>query len=344
MISLESIKKIAPEIIQIMDRRYTILRSISYNQPIGRRTLSVELDMKERLVREEVNILRDQGLLNIDLMGMYITVEGETLLKDLKYIYKDLRGIPDLEIELERALKVKNVIVIPGDSAESELVLKDMGKITSLIIKDMVKDNEILGITGGGTMSVVADEFVSDKKNRNILVIPARGSLGQDVETQANSIASKLSKQLGGSYRLLNLPDSLGEEALEVMKKNKEIKESIELIETMDTLVFGIGRADTMAERRDLSDDKIQELIDKGSVAEAFGHYFDLEGKEIWEYKTIGISLDKFKELKNVIGVAGGEDKAEAIMAISTLKENMTIVTDEKAGRKILEIINQARK
>ncbi len=40
------------------------------------------------------------------------------------------------------------------------------------------------------------------------------------------------------------------------------------------------------------------------------------------------------KKLDNVIGVAGGEEKAQAIIAISTLNNNMTLITDEAAAKK----------
>ncbi|MFA7533310.1 MAG: sugar-binding domain-containing protein, partial [Tissierellaceae bacterium] len=180
--------------------------------------------------------------------------------------------------------------------------------------------------------------IVPDKVKRDITIIPARGGLGRNVETQANSIAAKLADKLGGAYRLLYVPDGLERDALEIMLRNDEIKESIDLINNMNILVFGLGRADTMANRRNLSPTKIEELIDRGAVAEAFGHYFDINGNEIWEYRTVGLSLDKFKSLNKVIGVAGGEEKAHAIISIATLNDNMILITDEPAANKILEI------
>ncbi|WP_312908763.1 sugar-binding transcriptional regulator [Tissierella praeacuta] len=341
---LELLKKITPEIIEIIEKRYLILRSISYNQPIGRRALSGELGFKERTIRDEVGILKNQGLLNIDLMGMYITEEGNKVLGNLHSIYSSLKGIPKLEEKLQKLLKIKKMIIVPGDSAQNNMILKDMGKITSKVLKDNIKPKDIIGITGGSTMAVVADETTPDNKTRDIVVIPARGGLGREVETQSNSIAAKLGQQLGGSYRLLYVPDGLEEKALELMLKNEEIRESVELLNNMNTLIFGIGRADTMAKRRNLSDERIDELINDGAVSEALGHYFDIEGKEIWEFKTIGLSLEKFKSLDSVIGVAGGEEKAEAILSVSTLNNNMVLITDEAAARKILEIVNKATK
>lgn len=341
---LELLKKITPEIMGIIEKRYLILRSISYNQPIGRRALSVELGFKERTIRDEVSLLKNQGLLNVDLMGMYITEEGKKTLESLHSIYSSLKGIPKLEESLEKLLGIRKVIIVPGNSTENSMVLRDMGKITSTVLKTIIQPKDIIGITGGSTMAAVADGAISDSKIRDITVIPARGGLGREVETQSNSIAAKLGQQLGGSYRLLYVPDGLEEKALELMLKNEEIKESMDMINNMNTLIFGIGRADTMAKRRNLSQERIDELIGSGAVAEALGHYFDIQGKEIWEYKTIGLTLDKFKLLKNVIGVAGGEEKAEAIIAIATLNQNMNIITDESAARKILEIVNEATK
>ncbi len=342
MEALELIKKISPETTEIIERRYLILRTISYSEPIGRRSLAGQLNLKERTIRDEVSILKNQGLLNVDLMGMNITKDGKKILEDLHVIYSNLKGIPKLEEKLRELLGIKRVVIVPGNYSENPMVLKEMGKISSKLLKNLIQSKNIVGITGGNTMATVAEEAVPDNIARNMIVIPARGGLGPNVETQANSIAAKLAQKLNGSYKLLYVPDGLEEEALEAILKNEEIKESIEMINNMNILVFGIGRADTMAKRRNLSQEKIQELTINGAVAEAFGHYFDMRGREIWEYKTVGLSLDKFKELRNVIGVAGGEDKAQAIISIATLNKNMTLITDEYAAREILEIENAA--
>ena len=338
------LKRISPEIVDTIESRYLILRTIAYNQPIGRRLLSSKLNIKERAIRDEVNFLKNQGLLNIEIMGMNITEDGQSILDKLENFYNGLKGIPVLENELEKLLKVKRVIISPGNSMNNELVLKEMGKITSKVLKEIVKDGHIIGITGGNTMAAVAEEMIADKKLRDVLIIPARGGLGSEVETQSNSIAAALGQKLNGSYRLLYVPDSLESEALEIILKNPEVKESINCINNMNTLVFGMGRADVMAQRRNLKEEKIKEIVENGAVAEAFGHYFDINGKEIWEYKTIGLSLNKYKQLENVIAVAGGEDKAEAIISIATIRNDITIITDEDAARKILKIVHNATK
>lgn len=340
LIELE--KKIVPEIFDLMDIRYNILRSIYYNQPIGRRGLAQQLNIGERAVRTEVNILKKQGLLTIESMGMYITEDGKRIIEELKDIMYQLKGISELEKKLEQILKVEKVIIVPGNSDENKLVLKDMGKTGSMHLKKLINKDYIIGITGGGTMAQLAEEMDEGKVADNVLVTPARGGLGKDVESQSNSIAAKLAKKIYGDYRLLHIPDNIDKVTLDAVLKIPDVKEILELIQKMNILIFGIGRADTMAERRQLPEDTIEDLIENGAVAEAFGHYFNIEGKDIWESLTVGLSLQGFQKTEQVIGVAGGEDKAEAIISVASLRENMTIITDEGAAKKIIEITSKA--
>ena len=130
------------------------------------------------------------------------------------------------------------------------------------------------------------------------------------------------------------------QEAFEHVLRNQELKQSVQMIKKMNTLIFGVGRADTMAERRNLDKNQVDYLMQQGAVAEAFGHFFNIDGEEIWQSKTIGLSLEKFRKLNKVIGVAGGEDKAEAIIAISSLNNNITLITDESAAKAIIKTNN----
>lgn len=337
MDSLKLIKMLTPEIVDMVEGRYSILKSISSLQPVGRRLLAEQLNVQERTIRNEANILKEQGLIKIEATGMSVTDKGEELLKELHTIYIHLKGIPELEKMIQKELNVKKITIVPS-GGKNKSMLKDLGIEASRRVKEITGQSKVIGITGGTTMASVASECIKDNRKRDLTVVPARGGLGRNIYTQANSIAVSLAEKLGGDYRLLYVPDGLSEEALDYMKKNEDIKETLDLIESMDTLIFSIARADVMVARRKLKGDVLENLQNKGAVAEAFGHYFDISGNEVWEYKTIGISLKKFKNIDIAIGVAGGEEKAEAIVAIASLNKNMELVIDELAAKKILEI------
>ncbi|MGM0396603.1 MAG: sugar-binding transcriptional regulator [Bacillota bacterium] len=337
---LKLIGRLSPECFETIERRYTILRAVEIRQPVGRRALSVELGLKERTVRSEVEKLKELKLLNADNMGMYVTDDGKYLLLQLGDIYQSIRGIPNLRKKLQDSLGIENVIVVPGDSGENDLILQEMGRTASRYLIESLKDDDIVGVTGGSTMAAVSDQVKSDKAFPGVTVIPARGGLGKELMTQANSVAAKIGKSLGAMYRMLYIPDNLDQEALEIVQGNDDIRQSLQMIEEMRILIFGIGRADVMAGRRNLSEERIGYLMDNGAVAEAFGHYFDIKGKDIWEYKTVGLSLERYRDIPQVIGVAGGVDKAEAIIAIASIRKNFTLILDEAVGNRIIKIIN----
>lgn len=332
-------KKIIPEMIEILEKRYNILRNIYYNQPIGRRSLANNLDIGERIIRSEVNILKEQNLLDINSIGMNISDEGIKVINELKdfiHIIKDLSDIEDL---LQVKLKLKKVIVVPGNYDVDKLVIKDVGKTVSEYLIKKLTDNIILGITGGTTMAQISDEMQHIKTKKNILVVPARGGIGRNLETQSNNIAAKIAEKLNGTYKLLHVPDNIGREAYNTLLQIDEIKELINTIKKIDVLLFGIGRADDMARRRNLSKENIEELLEKGAVAESFGYYFNTKGEIVKESSTVGLSLQDFNKINTLIGVACGSKKAEAIIAISSLRKDMTLVLDEGAARKLIEIV-----
>jgi Transcriptional regulator, contains sigma factor-related N-terminal domain len=64
----------------------------------------------------------------------------------------------------------------------------------------------------------------------------------------------------------------------------------------------------------------------------------------VWKSRTVGISLEIFKNIDIAIGVAGGEKKAEAIIAVTSLRKDITLVTDEAAANKIINIAYKATK
>src|SRR5690606_8709489 len=105
--------------------------------------------------------------------------------------------------------------------------------------------------------------------------LPIWGGLGEEVELQANTIAAAIAKQLGATYRMLHVPDDLGEEAMSTIAMEPKIKELIELIRSARIVLHGIGTAEEMARRRGLPKEQVAILEERQAVGEAFGYYFD---------------------------------------------------------------------
>lgn len=332
--------KIVPEITELIERRYSILKSIYYRQPVGRRTISEELKIGERIVRSEVNFLKDQSLIHINAEGMSTTKQGEEIIDKLNKFIFELKGLSDVENKIKEKIGLSNVIIVPGDMDSDSLVSTDLGRTAGEYIKGILKNGSIVALTGGTTVKEVVDNFPKASGYKNIMVVPARGGVGKSVETQANTLAANLAEKLGGSYKLLHSPDNLSKEAMDAILKEKEVKEVLDVIENTQILIHGIGRMDKMASRRGLSQCEIENLFNLGAVGEAFGYYFDKQGRIVHSTLTIGIKNETLKKINILVAVAGGSNKAEAILSVIKNNNKIILVTDEGAAREILKIID----
>ena len=331
-------QKLIPEVIEIMTKRYLVLREISLSGPIGRRALANNLQNSERIIRTETELLKQQGLIDVASKGMTITQEGQQLLKDLKDAMRDVIGINQLQEEIRQYLGIKKVILIPGSYDNNHSLIKDIGSQAAKYFLDIIKDNDIVSIAGGSTMLEFARSIKSDKKYNSITVVPARGSMGLDVETQSNNVVAEVSKNIHSNYKLLNVPDQLCEESIKMLTQEPEIKSTLELIDNSDVLVFGVGRADEMVERRKLSDEIAKNIMDKKAVGEAFGHYFNKKGEIVYKLNTVGIDMKSFKTKRETIAVFAGRKKAEAFIPISKINKNIVLITDEESAKEILKL------
>ncbi|MBQ6819700.1 MAG: sugar-binding transcriptional regulator [Clostridium sp.] len=339
MLSLQ--KKIVPELVEVLEKRYRIMRTIYYNQPIGRRVLANKLDLSERIVRTEINFLKSQNLIEINTLGMTVTQEGQEVVDKLKDFIHEIKGLSDIEESIKDFLGLRNVIIVPGDIKDNEIILKEIGKATANYLKSIIKDNIIIAITGGNTIKEFVEAVPRISNLEGVLVVPARGGMGKKVEIQASTLAASLAHKLNGSYKLLHIPENLSLSLLDTLLKEKEIKEVIDNIHNADILIYGIGEALVMAEKRDVSKKEYDNLKALGAVGEAFGCYFNKDSKVVSQNTSIGININEARKINTHIAVAAGENKVDAIIATMRNNYNAVLVTDEAAGKKIVDYIKE---
>lgn len=334
-------KKLVPEVVELLQKRYNILRTIYYSQPIGRRILASSIGIGERIVRTEISFLKENNLIDISTPGMTLTSEGVEVLEKLKDFIHELKGLAEIEEYIKKKLGLKNVIIVPGDVDSDKTVLTELGKAAAGFIKELIKDSSIIALTGGSTIKEVIDNVPRIPNIKDVLVVPARGGMGRSVEIQANNLAASLANKLSANYRLLHIPDSISSSALKTLLNEKDVKEVIDSIANSNILIYGIGRADDMGRRRGLSEDKIGELKIEGAVGEAFGYYYNKEGEIIYSASTIVVQNSFLNNISNLIAVAAGQRKGIAITAALKSIKHSTLITDEGAAREIINIISK---
>src|SRR5690554_2532972 len=338
MASLGALQQLVPELAGLLDRRYSLLRIIRNQGPIGRRFIAAQMGGSERVIRSELDVLREQGLLHTTSLGMQLTPEGEKVFLELEDVVRDFYGLEQLEKKLAAALGVERMIIVPGDCDKDSATRKDLARAAADYLCQVLEDGQILAVSGGTTLAGVAESVRLHDVRKRVTVVPVRGGLGEDIKIQANTIAVALAEGLGGSYRLLYAPEDVRPANLEQILSEPRIRSVIALGRRADILVHGIGTAEEMARRRGFDDASIMDLIAAGAVGEAFGCYFDAQGRIVHNTASVGLRLEDLESIPMVIAVGGGRSKAWAVMAVLSRGYCDVCITDEGVARRLMKL------
>ncbi|HZG70248.1 MAG TPA: sugar-binding domain-containing protein [Chondromyces sp.] len=334
---LEIQKRLLPDLLEIMQKRYEVLQSIRLAGVVGRRTLAQSLGWTERTLRSEVEFLKEQNLIGMKTSGMYLLEEGFMVLQELEGFMREITGIHKMEQEIRSRFPHLQVTIVPGDSDQSPWVKDELGAACARSIKNLLLGENIIAVTGGTTMAAVAEQLTPNP-DKKLLFVPARGGIGEDVSHQANTICAKMAEQTGGKHRVLYVPDQVSREVYESFVKEPAIKEVLNLITSANIVMHGIGDALTMAKRRNTKEEELERIVNGHAVAEAFGYYFNESGKIVHKVPTIGLQLEDLENAKDVIAVAGGASKGKAIRAyLQGATKSTVLITDEAAAKVFLE-------
>ncbi|MBC7958381.1 MAG: sugar-binding transcriptional regulator [Vallitaleaceae bacterium] len=334
-----ALQKLIPKELDTLKRRYSILNNIQLFQPIGRRSLAQKLNFSEKSIRSDVAYFKSEGLIQVTSIGVGIEPSGLEMLDGLKDFMRHVEGLNTIEEKVRRILDCENLLIVSGDADEDEAAKIHLANVAAKMLLEHLKPNTIVALTGGSTVHRVINQLKPKQlAYPEVLAVPARGSLGNHIEYHANTLVSALAKKINCKYLLLNIPDNLSQRALESVREEPDIQQSIAFILKANIIVYGIGNVDVMVSRRSLDESIIAFLKEKEAVAEVMGYYFNKFGEIVYTSRSIGINIDEMKDLNYPIAVAGGSSKAQAILAVRKFVANGCLIIDEGAAKKIIEI------
>ncbi|SFV40270.1 sugar-binding transcriptional regulator [Ligilactobacillus acidipiscis] len=337
---LEWIQTVVPDMIDVLSRRFLILKKIKTDRPVGRRTLAAQLKLSERALRTETDFLKEQGLIDSSKSGMTLTENGALVVRSLGEFMDQMLTLQATEKELTALFGGIRCLVVFGDSDEDEAVTCSMGQTVNEILQALLpQGHNIIAVMGGTTMAAVAQSLDSElTTGRDLMFVPARGGIGERVDVQANNISAQMAERTKGQHRALYVPEHVSEKTYEPLLREPAVREVIEMIRQSNAVIHSIGEAIPMAKRRSMSQTAIDSLKQKGAVGEAFGYFFNEKGEVVQKLSRIGLQLEDLASMKCVVAVAGGSSKGHAIAAYMKLAPSQTyLITDQGAANMILK-------
>lgn len=293
----------------------------------------VEIAEKENISKSKVNRIIKKALLD-----GYIKLT----------INYPISSVQELEDEFKKIFGLKKAFFAPVIVDDEKLITKDVSRALGIALKNIVADDDIIGISWGNTMNSVASCLPEMNKN-GVKVVQLNGGVSRNIRpTRAMDIIDQFSDAFNGVSYILPLPTIVDSSSMvEVLKKDSQINHVFNLIEKSRIAIFSIGCLSfdsVLYSAQYFKEEEYIQLQKNGAVGDVCSRYYDVDGKVIdqtLDDRTVGISLKALKQKDYSIGVVVGEAKAKAILGALNGGYINTLFSDENTARKVLELYHQ---
>lgn len=249
-----------------------------------------------------------------------------------------------LEKELKERFTLKDVRVLRSFERNVDDVISGMGQLAASYLAEVIGDGMILGVSYGRSVASVVQR-VSPKNLSDLVVLQVIGALGSGNPLQDGpDLARQLANAYGATYRYLHAP-LLVESAEMRARLSQEplVKDLLQTAKKADVVLMGVSplTADTagLIFADYLSKADLKRLGASGAVGHMCAQFFGADGELIdtpFNERALTIGLETLRTVREVLTVAGGLEKAKAILGALRGGYIDVLVTDDAAAREVL--------
>ncbi|HHT79162.1 MAG TPA: sugar-binding transcriptional regulator [Actinobacteria bacterium] len=262
-------------------------------------------------------------------------------------INDSMSGITDLEDKLEKTFGLKRAIVIDNNGLSDKELKVKMGQATAGYLMEIIKNRDVIGIAWGTTVNEVINHLPR-KINKNVKVVQVTGGIHQlALNLNCQDIARRLADKFDVEPHLIYAPAIVESKNLrDLLLREQSIRDTFKFFKDISIALVGIGAiskktTSTLVETGSINEEELKKLKNQSAVGDVFSHFIDINGNIVdksIDSKMITISTDDILKIPYLIGVAGGESKAEAVLAAMRGKYVNILVTDSGAASGLLKI------
>ncbi|MDR8392709.1 sugar-binding transcriptional regulator [Aliifodinibius sp. S!AR15-10] len=301
--------------------------ALYYEQDYNQQEIATRLQLSRPKVSRLLKRAREKGIVQISI----VTPNSNFV---------------ELENALEKRFGLKEVVLVEADEKMSAQTIKrQLGSAAAEYLHRTIKVGDLIGVTWGTTLQAMLDAM-QPKSISDLHVVQALGGVGApEAKAHAADISRRLSQALDARLTLLPAPGIVGSvEAKEVLLNDRQVKSTVEKFSQIDTLYVGLGALHTnpvlTKDTQEISEEVCDEVMNSEAVGDIALRFFDINGNEVdttLKDLVIGVSPEEMMAIDTVVGIAGGQDKAEVIHGALNGKNIDVLISDSLTARRILE-------
>ena len=340
-------------------------KNIAWNQQIFYTGCDIEINSRQELVviQKDKDFLIDvakkyyfEGLSQQQIANFF-SISRPSVSNLLKQCRKE--KIVDIRIQesesslvnalserLKKDFNLKSVVVVPSKNDPGD-TLAAAGAAAAKLFESKLKNNMRIGLSWGSSLYQVV-EAIPQQSSVDMEIIQLVGSLGMaNPSFDGFELARELSRKVNGSYHLIQAPVVVKNIKLKkLLLQEHPISDTIKKMNRIDLALVGISsdipEHSSMVREGFISIKEASQIQSLGGKGHICGYHFNKDGNlmDIPENKgIIGIDINQMQNIPQVIGVACGSEKAEAILGAIRSGLINGIVTDENTILKILSSV-----
>lgn len=258
--------------------------------------------------------------------------------KEEHIVQFDFPTISSSQIALENGLirkyHLKDALVVPSSGKANQIT--SVASAAAMYLNDRIHGESYINLGYGETVSHVINELAAIA-SKTVSFISLTGGvtpyLPQNTTTRFNANLYIIPSPI-----IMSSPN-----LAQAMLTEPDIQQILRMNKLAQYTVISVGGVDsnaTAVQENLISANDFMGLKMSGAQGDILLHFFNQDGKQIESQindRLVGISIKELKELNNVVGVAAGESKVEAIRAALKGGYLDIIITDEATAANILE-------
>jgi deoxyribonucleoside regulator len=264
------------------------------------------------------------------------------------HVHHPLARNRTLENKLKELFSLKMVRVCQNRDEPYSSMLHRVGALAARLVAQNVRDNMTIGLSWGAALAEMASAF-RPLRCPGAHVVQMIGTVGSvDPTTDGPGLARRVAAALGARAYTLAAPWLIDNKVVrDALMEDRRLRETLDLASHVDLAVVGIGtilpELSSLVHAGYITVDQARYLGSIGIVGDICGEQFDVSGKLIEIPITgyvFGIHVPLLRNVPLVIGVAGGSEKAPAILGGLRSRLINALVTDESAANEIINLVN----
>ncbi len=271
--------------------------------------------------------------------------------RELDMVEIRIRGlwneVAKLQCEIEERFNIKEALIMATGERGYAQAIQGLGVLAANRLAELLEGEMILGIAWStGVYQVVST--LRSARQKGVTVVQLVGTAGSiNPLLDGPDLARWLAQTLCGKYRYLPAPLFASDrETKEAIGRQPIVRDVIEMAEHADMALVGIGavtppQLSSLFNAKHLTEENLRKIEAKGGVGDICGYFYNINGQLLdleLHHRLIGVSWEGLHHIPLVMGVAGGREKASAILGALRSGIIDYLVTDSEAASLVLEM------